>query len=255
MKKDNRPGCKFVFIFLIIFLIAFFIITTRERNSTSTTTVEESSINKGDYVMKTEMIDIEVAAEGEPALTRNFYFIFDGSGSMANECSGRSKMDGAKATIQNFIKNMPEDINLGLIIFDHNNMSNNQKEIIPLGPVDKINFETKILESKAGGGTPLATCIEIATDKLIEQYKRQLGYGDYRIITITDGIADNLKNASAYTYKFGIPMYTIGLCMDFEHPLKKYSLAYFDAQSFKDLGNALEEAVAETTSFDPQEFN
>ena len=232
--------------------------------SSTESTVENSEANP----MDVEMINIDVASEGEPELTRNFYFIFDGSGSMKKPCSGMTRMQGAKSTMEKFIQSMPEDINVGLMVFDSTNIATGnvstddeieryyqKKEIIPLGPINKQNFESAIINTVAGGGTPLAGCIYYATDRLIEQYKKQLGYGDYRIIIITDGQADYLKDASVYTYQYGIPMYTIGLCMNFEHPLKEFSLAYFDAQDFNQLGAALDDAVAETTDFDPQEFN
>ena len=253
MKKKNvkkqASGLIFFFAFICLYIFLDNGCGSVERSA------ESSAENTETNPMDIEMINIDVASEGEPELTRNFYFIFDGSGSMRKACSGMSRMQGAKSTMEKFINSMPEDINIGLIVFDSSNVSSNQKEIIPLGLIDKHNFESAIINTTAGGGTPLASCIYYATDRLIEQYKKQLGYGDYRIIIITDGQADYLQEASIYTYQYGIPMYTIGLCMNFEHPLKEFSLAYFDAQNFNQLGAALDDAVAETTDFDPQEFN
>src|SRR4030095_10460408 len=64
------------------------------------------------------------AAGGEASLARNFYFIFDGSGSMAEslntKCTGDKKFSnrlaGAKWAVEQFMPQVPDDVNLGLWI-------------------------------------------------------------------------------------------------------------------------------------------
>ena len=65
-------------------------------------------------------------------LTKNYYVILDGSGSMADKgCSGSaSKHEAAKRILTtDFIKLIPADANLGLLIFDRDGLS----ERVPLG--------------------------------------------------------------------------------------------------------------------------
>jgi len=51
-----------------------------------------------------------------------------------------------------------------------------------------------------------------------------------------------------------IAIYGIGLCMNGDHALKKYSYKYTDAGNYDELGKALEETLAELPSFDEAEF-
>jgi hypothetical protein len=197
--------------------------------------------------MQTIPLDVD---EGEPSLTRNFYFIFDGSGSMADNCAGQAKILGAKAAVESFLKKVPTDANLGLLIFD----KDGAREVVALEPNNRAQFLKAIKEVKDGGGTPLARSIQLGSDKLVEQYKKQLGYGDYRLIVVTDGQADKIPAAADYAASFGIPIYAIGLCMEGDHPLRSFAISYREASNYQDLERALEETVAETEVYDPTVF-
>lgn len=196
---------------------------------------------------------------GEVSLVRNFYFIFDGSGSMSDmpggNCKGdqdfQYKIEGARWAIQEFMKKVPEDINIGLYVFDSHF---GQREVIPLGTGNHQKFLAAINQVEAGGMTPLAQAIRYGTDQLVEQYKKQLGYGEYRLIVVTDGIADSIPEAVLYAAKYGIPIYSIGLCIGYDHPLREYAFSYQAADSFVDLARGLEETLAELDVFDPTEF-
>lgn len=202
------------------------------------------------YVERVEIPLDSSLPNAAPATTMNVYFIFDGSGSMNDKEGGITKLDGAKKAVEEFIKYVPEDINLGLFVFD----SNGRREVVPLEPNNHERFLEAIKQIKAGGGTPLAEAIKAGSDKLIEQYKKQLGYGDYRLVVVTDGIASNIPSAAVYATQYGFPIYTIGLFIKEDHPLRKYSISYKDAQSFEELRQGLTETLAETEYFDPVEF-
>ena len=192
------------------------------------------------------------------SLARNFYFVFDGSGSMGDgpdgSCVGdqsfSTKVEGAKWAVREFIKKVPNDVNLGLYVFDWNG----EREVVSLASGNHQKFLQEINNIKASGGTPLAEGMNVATERLINQYKKQLGYGEYRLVVVTDGEASSIPEASLNAIRHGISIYAIGLCIGKDHPLRQYALSYRAADSAEDLRKGLEETLAELPSFDVQEF-
>jgi Ca-activated chloride channel homolog len=197
---------------------------------------------------------------GEASLTRNFYFIVDGSGSMSEalnkQCQGDkrfgSRLEGAKWAVEQFIPLVPRDVNLGLWTFD----ANGNSERLPLGPESRAQFLTAVQKIKAGGRTPLTESIEQGVNRLVQQRDKQLGYGEFRLIVVTDGEATGraLPQAVAYARERRTPIYTIGLCIGAQHELRQYSVSYRAADSIEALRRGLEETLAETNVFDPQTF-
>lgn len=208
-----------------------------------------------------ERTNIPIPADigGQADLTRNFYFIMDGSGSMreptTRDCGGDQrfidKISGARWAIKKFLENVPEEMNIGLYIFDRDG----RREVIPLGKANRDAFLRAVDNIDAGGGTPLARAIRDGTDQLVAQYKKQLGYGEFRIVVVTDGIANNIPDAALYAAKYGIPIYAIGLCVEANHPLRQYSVSYQAADSFADLSKGLSETLAELPNFDITQFD
>ena len=96
---------------------------------------------------------------GAASLTRNFYFIFGGSGSMSEslnkQCKGDrrfgSRLEGAKWAVEQFLPLMPRDVNLGLWVFD----SYGNSERVLLGPDNRDKFLAEVQKTRAGGNTPL----------------------------------------------------------------------------------------------------
>jgi hypothetical protein len=199
-------------------------------------------------------ISLEGVKDGVASTTRNFYFIFDGSGSMNDACAGDQsfahKIDGAKWAVREFLGRVPEDANLGLWVFD----SQGSSERVPLGPANRAAFDATVAGLRAGGDTPLARAIGEGTGRLVAQYKRQLGYGEFRLVVVTDGRADGIPEAAAHAASFGIPIYTIGFCIGMDHPLRQVSVSYRAADSAADLKAGLEAAVAESETFDATQF-
>jgi hypothetical protein len=200
------------------------------------------------------------APGGEAALTRNFYFIFDGSGSMAESLNKRckgdkrfgSRLEGARWAVEQFLPLVPRDVNLGLWIFD----AHGNSERLALSPDSRTQFLTAVQRTRAGGNTPLTESIEQGVNRLVQQRDTQLGYGEFRLVVVTDGEATGrpLPQAVAYARERRIPIYTIGLCLGAEHELRKYSVSYRAADSVEALQRGLEETLAETNVFDPQTF-
>jgi hypothetical protein len=199
---------------------------------------------------------------GQISLARNFYFIFDGSGSMRDplrsDCGGdqsfRRKLEGAKWAVAEFLKKIPEDVNLGLYVFDEHHFTRSACQVVPLGPNNLTAFLQAIYEVEAGGGTPLAPAIQFGTEILARQREQQLGYGEFRLIVVTDGLARDLPAAAEFANEKAIPIYAIGLCIQEDHPLRHYAVSYRAANDFQDLARALEATVAETEFYDAQAF-
>lgn len=203
-------------------------------------------------------IPIPEGTQGESSLTRNLYIIMDGSGSMhdplSESCSSTkrfaTKMEGAKWALLQFLDSVPDDVNLGMYLFDNNG----QREVVALGSNNVDAVRTAINGIYEGGNTPLSEAISLATTRLVKQYQKQLGYGEFRIIVVTDGIASRIPTAAVYAAENGIPIYTIGLCVGQDHPLRKYSVSYKAADNFEELAEGLKDTLAELDQFDPSEF-
>jgi hypothetical protein len=179
------------------------------------------------------------------------------SGSMDERCSGKRKIDGAKEAVSTFMKNVPDDVNIGLMLLGIRSRDGYQ-EALPIGSGNKDEFLKIINSLEPTGETPLGEAILASVDRIVGQYKKQLGYGIYRIIIITDGeqTGIELKQPCGYLAQHGfIGLYSIGLCMKSSHTLKKYSLSYRDANNYKELEQALVEATAESDVFDANLFD
>jgi hypothetical protein len=197
--------------------------------------------------------------KGAINLRRNFYFVFDGSGSMKDpppasdqgDHSFNSKIAGAKWAVNEFMKTVPQNVNLGLFVFD----ARGEREVLPLGPNNRKQFLDDINAVQAKGWTPLGDAVSKGALALAKQYKQQLGYGEYKMIVITDGEADDkIENGIAKAMKYNIPIYTIGFGIGPTHSLRKYSISYRSADSAKQVESALEEAAAELDVFDAPSF-
>jgi len=204
-------------------------------------------------------ISLEDLQPGASAsLARNLYFIFDGSGSMLEapgaSCRGdqnfANKLSGAQWAVGEFLKVAPADVHLGLFVFDGTGSS----ERVPLAPDNRQAFMDAILGVQAGGSTPLYEAMIFGSDRLIRQYRQQLGYGEFRLVVVTDGEARRVEEASLYAIRHGLPIYAIGLCVARNHPLRRFASSYRAADTFEALQAGLEETLAELPSFDVLEF-
>lgn len=202
-------------------------------------------------------LEISDATAGQAALTRNLYVIFDGSASMrepmgqhcGNDKNFANKHRGAHWAVEEFVKQVPEGVNLGLYVFDQAGSF----ERLPLQP-NREAFMEQIRAVEPGHGTPLAQAIRTGTNALVAQYQKQLGYGEYRLVIVTDGEADDLASAALYATSMGIPLYTIGLCVAPNHVLREFSVSYRAADDFEALKAGLAESLAELPDFDDVSF-
>jgi uncharacterized protein YegL len=188
---------------------------------------------------------------------RNFYVIFDGSGSMNDEScgDGQRRIDVAKSSVATFFDTLPKNVNTGLLVFDEKGLY----EASPLKLVDSISLSATISRIKAGGTTPLGLSLKTGLQKLTQQAHKQQGYGEYHLVVITDGAAsdpdmmnDTIKNITKET---PINIHTIGFCLRSSHALNQQGVIdYSSASSSAQLLKRLKAVLAEAESFDTTQF-
>jgi len=187
---------------------------------------------------------------------RNFVLIFDGSGSMGeSDCAGDSrKLEIAKQAVVAWSKSVPGDANLGFYSFNANGTTT-----LPLTPGNRQVFIDTVMGIRAGGGTPLSRAMSYAFKTLTSQGKRQLGYGEYTIVVVTDGIAHSeirLKNTvNKILGSSPVTIFSIGFCIGDNHSLNQPGRTiYRSADNPEQLKSGLQEVLAELEFFDEQEF-
>jgi Ca-activated chloride channel family protein len=201
--------------------------------------------------------DQPVDALAENLTARNFLLIFDGSGSMReSECAGASrKIDVAKRAVTAWSKSVPADANLGLYAFHNQGILT-----LPLASGNRDTFMQAVDRIDAGGKTPLADAMQYAYTTLTEQGRRQLGYGEYTIVVVTDGIANSIPELQSAVDRIlsrtPISIYSIGFCIGERHSLNQPGRTlYKSADNPEQLQEGLREVLAESESFDEREFS
>ena len=196
-------------------------------------------------------------AVSENLTAKNYVLLFDGSGSMGEvECGdGRQKISVAKEAVTEWAKRLPKDANLGLVAFYYNKWA-----ALPLKPGSRDGFMAEIQKVVAGGRTPLTEGILRAYKSITSEGKKQLGYGDYTIVVVTDGIANNSNALSIAIKKIldqsPVNIYTIGFCIGQQHSLNQPGkTVYKSADNPEELKRGLSEVMAESETFDESDFN
>ncbi len=193
----------------------------------------------------------------EHPLAKNYFLIFDGSGSMSETgCSdGEPKINVAKKAVAEWSKTVPPDANLGLYAFHASG-----KAVLPMAAGGRENFIKTIHALRAGGRTPLAAAILHAYNECTRQGKSQLGYGEYTIVVVTDGITNNpnllSRRIKAILNNSPIDIFSIGFCIGEKHSLNQPGrTTYTAANNPAELKKGLKEVLAESESFDESEFS
>ncbi len=187
---------------------------------------------------------------------KNYLLVFDGSGSMNDsDCSaGKTKIEAAKAAVSEWSKTLPEDANLGLIAFYQSNWTS-----LPMSSGNREKFISFVESLNAGGTTPLGEAFEKAYQELTRQGQAQLGYGEYTIVSVTDGYANDPDSLSQWVRYIlsdsPITIYTIGFCIGKKHSLNQPGYTIYKAADNPDeLRQGLKEVLAESETFDESNF-
>lgn len=200
-------------------------------------------------------------SQGEPPATnsvivpdslltrRNYYVVFDGSSSMrSGECAkGSSKIKVAKEAVKKFALSLKPEDNLGLLVFDGAGVS----ERITLDIKNRREFIKAIDAIDATSGTPLYQSIGLAFEKLKVQIQKQLQYGEYHLVVVTDGEANDSDNGLIESInQTPIIIHTIGFCIGQGHSLNRPGKVYYaDATSPEAVQKGLKDVLAESDKF------
>ena len=211
-------------------------------------------LNKWPYLSADHKVPV-----ADNLLARNFVLILDGSGSMDKvECSGAlTKSVAARNAVVAWSSSVPADANLGLVSF---HAGSTRFTVLDLAMGNNQQYIDTVNSIRPGGKTPLTAAVKQAFRMLEKQAQRQLGYGEYTIVVVTDGIANNPQTLSGVVNillaKTPINIYTIGFCIDEKHSLNQTGRTdYRAANNPEQLRQGLKEALAESEEFDLSDFN
>ena len=180
----------------------------------------------------------------------NIVVILDASGSMQDKFSGdrtKSKMEAAKAALQEVLSKVPDDTHIGLLVFSGANIRN--EWVYPLGSKDTQKLIAAIHLPQPSGNTPLGKYIRIGANRLLDQREKQYNYGNYRLLVVTDGEASDADKVKHYTPEIlnrQIRIDVIGVDMKTDHMLANVVDSYRKADNPGELVAAVSQILAET---------
>jgi hypothetical protein len=198
------------------------------------------------------------ALDPRALIAPNYYVVLDGSGSMSDrECAGgQTKLAAAVDALNAFAAGVPADANLGLAAFDGRGLM----ERLPLSRVDRKGFGLAVAEVYAAGSTPLREAVELGYRQLTEQGRRQLGYGEYHLVVVTDGEATQGHEPREVVDRMladsPVILHTIGFCIGERHSLNQPGrVIYRPADNPAALRAGLEAVLAEAEAFTVSGFH
>ena len=254
----------------IIFFGIIAVIFFNAFKDSKTTTSNTQAVKQAEYIQKpNNFFATEPTKDDWPTLTgteealaedilaANYYIVFDGSGSMKeNGCSGnQSKLSVARTALQRFTSKIPANANVGVLVFDKNSVS----QRVALGVNNRSRLVDAINQVEAGSVTPLNTSISFGFSALQKQAEKQLGYGDYNLVIVTDGKASKGEDPSKTVYNIlqtsPIQIHTIGFCINDDHVLNQPGYTYYRAANDpQSLQQGLDEVLAEAPDFNLDSF-
>ncbi len=174
--------------------------------------------------------------------------VLDASGSMKQKMPGTNqpKMDAAKEALVEVLSNIPQTTHVGLVVFSAADIKDHW--VYPLGPRNDDQLIPAIRNINPNRGTPLGQYIKIGADRLLEERKKQFGYGTYRLLIVTDGEANDRDLVERYTPEVlarGLRVDVIGVAMDQDHTLATKVHTYRRANDAAMLKQAIAEVFAE----------
>ncbi len=177
---------------------------------------------------------------------RNYVIIFDDSGSMGGE-----RLSDAKSALKFFLDSLKSSDNVSMIALN-SGIYKGKDDIL-------ATYET----IRADGGTPLGRALKNAKDYMDSLIKKNSGYGEFVIVSISDGDATDVTERelegilkSIYeTPEADIILNTIGFHLDSSNNLNSPYSNFLSANSGEELKKVFAQIVAENENFNMNDFN
>lgn len=260
----NRRGLGKIIVLAIVGYLAYqFLVSSEESGAPPVVDSGEAGPPLASYALRAENTWPSLEEDGQDVpvsdnlFTANYYVLLDGSGSMNKvACSaGKAKIEAARTALSSFAVSVPANANLGLAVFESRGIG----ELLPLGVGNRPSFNQAVAQVQSGGGTPLRSAIGLAYEKLLVQGRRQLGYGEYHLVVVTDGIANEGEDPTDVVNRMlaesPVLLSTIGFCIGAEHSLNQPGRVYYRAaENSEALRKGLQDVLAESPAFDLIDF-
>jgi hypothetical protein len=182
----------------------------------------------------------------------NIYFILDASGSMWGQVSGQTKIEIAKATLAKSLGELPDEINVGLMVYGHRAKGDCQdvEMMVPLGD-SASEIVSRIEDLKPLGKTPIGYALEQSAAAFAS-----LPDDNNNIVLVSDGVescgADPCSVASALAASnVSLRVHVVGFDLTPEENASLRCIAeygngsYFSANDVDEFDQALEEIIDE----------
>ena len=203
-----------------------------------------------------------IAQVGTTRQVENYIVVLDGSGSMDRPITSdrnRTKWDVAVEALLEVTRQLPENTNLGLLVFGAN--AGNNGWVYDFSKLDHAKLEAAVARLSPDGGTPLGTYLKRGADRLMDIRQEQHNDGkSYTLLVLTDGEADRgneQRLVKLYTPEIverGIICNVIGLDMDEDASLKTAATNYRLARNAGDLSKAISASLtAEVSGGSPED--
>lgn len=176
---------------------------------------------------------------------REFVVIFDDSGSMSGD-----RLKDAKKALRFFLNSLRSTDKITMIALN-SGIFKGKEEIL-------ANYQI----IKANGGTPLGRALKNAKKYLDKIIKQNSGYGEFIIVSISDGDATDVTNYELndilksiyHTKEADIILNTIGFHLDSSNSLNSPYSNFISASNGEELQKAFNKIVAENENFDVTSF-
>jgi len=274
MARKKRSGMNFS---KIIFFVALAVIAYNffnDSSSTQTSPAQEvavdAELDRDSYALRgsintwpdiqNKQNSIVPYSDQKDLLAKNYYIVLDASGSMkeTNCAGGKTKMKASIDALEQFLQGAPKDANYGLSVFHQGSF----KELVKLNRQTDWKRAMQDLRQNLvpSGGTPLASATKAAQLKLEEQGRKQLGYGEYNLVLITDGMAGQGENPKAVVdlilRNTPLNLSVIGFCISEKNVLNQSGyIQYLTATDPESLKQSLQDVLAESPDFNVSDFS
>jgi len=190
----------------------------------------------------------------------NYMVVYDGSGSMGDpSCdknSQTSKHAEGKIALKSFINAIPDESNIGFYAFDNNGKGVRTQ----LNTGNKSKIVAEIDSVSPGDGTPLKSAVRTGYDALTLQGQKQLGYGRYVLVIVTDGVASSGESPTNIVNDIiddtPVEIHTVGFCLGDKHTLNQPGRTFYaSATSSEEVLKSLEDVLSESSDVDDNDFS